>query len=202
MFTGIIQHKGIVSAVHERSAVRRIIIASPIFSRVQEGDSVAIDGICSTVVDRKADFITVEYMQETVRRTTVGEWKMGKEVNIELSLRANSYMGGHFVQGHVDGVATASLVSYGRDTLLKVLVPDTIVQWCIPKGSIAVNGVSLTIADVQGEEVVIALIPYTLSHTTLGSLCTGERVNIEADIIAKTVVHYLHSYVKTVSNPS
>ena len=96
MFTGIIQHKGIVSAVHERSAVRRIIIASPIFSRVQEGDSVAIDGICSTVVDRKADFITVEYMQETVRRTTVGEWKMGKEVNIELSLRANSYMGGSF----------------------------------------------------------------------------------------------------------
>lgn len=202
MFTGIIQHKGIVSAVHERSAVRRIIIASPIFFRVQEGDSVAIDGICSTVVDRKADFITVEYMQETVRRTTVGEWKMGKEVNIELSLRANSYMGGHFVQGHVDGVGTAFLVSYGRDTLLKVLVPDTIVQWCIPKGSIAVNGVSLTIADVQGEEVVIALIPYTLSHTTLGSLCTGERVNIEADIIAKTVVHYLHSYVKTVSNPS
>ena len=210
MFTGIIEQTGTLVSLTDRGGVRRITVEAPgIASRLREGDSLGISGVCLTALDVDPTYFHADLAQETLDRTSLGTLAPGSKVNLELPTAAGSPLGGHIVQGHVDGtgVLTAldpvippSSPNFNRETTdwtLKVRVPDNVRGWMVPKGSVAVEGISLTIADVQDDEISIAILPLTYWRTNLHTLDLGAPVNIEADVLVKLAAMQMQAAKKS-----
>ncbi len=198
MFTGIIEQTGTLVSLTDRGGVRRIIVEAPgIASRLREGDSLGVSGVCLTALDPDPTYFHADLAQETLDRTSLGSLAPGARVNLELPTAAGSPLGGHIVQGHVDGtgVMTAldpvipeSSPNFDRQTTdwtLKVRVPDNVRPWMVQKGSVAVEGISLTIAGFDADEITIAILPLTYWRTNLHALAVGAPMNIEADVLVK-----------------
>ena len=190
MFTGIVEDLGIVIA----QGGGRLVVRSPIVaSDGAIGDSVAIGGVCLTVVARDGDELAFDLSEETLERTTLGTLRPGATVNVERPATLASRLGGHLVQGHVDGVAEVTDVwPDGADGVrLSVRLPRDLLQYVVEKGSITLDGVSLTVAALDRDVIDIALIPHTLRVTTLGSAGAGDRLHVEVDVVAKYVARNL-----------
>ena len=198
MFTGIIEQTGTLVSLTDRGGVRRITVEAPgIASRLREGDSLAVSGVCLTALDVDPTLFHADLAQETLDRTSLGSLKTGAKVNLELPTAAGSPLGGHIVQGHVDGtgiltaldpVIPASSPDFDRETTdwtLKVRVPENIRHWMVHKGSVAIEGISLTIAAVEGDSISVAILPLTYWRTNLHALAVGTPVNLEADVLVK-----------------
>jgi riboflavin synthase len=210
MFTGIIEQTGTLVSLTDRGGVRRITVEAPgIAGRLREGDSLAVSGVCLTALDVDPKLFYADLAQETIDRTSLGSLKPGAKVNLELPTAAGSPLGGHIVQGHVDGtgvlialdpVIPASSPDFNRETTdwtLKVRVPDSIRHWMVPKGSVAVEGISLTIAAVDGDTISIAILPLTYWRTNLHSLQPGTSLNVEADVLVKLAWQQMQTTQKT-----
>ncbi len=189
MFTGIVRERGRVAALDGGDAgVRLRIVAPETAATVALGDSVAIGGVCLTVVAVVDDELSFDAVPETLGRTALGRLKAGDDVNVEPALRAGDPLGGHVVQGHVDGVGSVrSIEPEGEGRRIWIDAAPDIVRYCVEKGSITVDGVSLTVAGLDGAGFAVALIPHTLTVTTLGALAAGDPVNLEVDVLAKYV---------------
>jgi riboflavin synthase alpha subunit len=186
VFTGIVREKGRVASIDGGEGGVRLVVEAGTTASV--GDSVAIGGVCLTVVEARDGTLAFEAVPETLARTSLGRLRAGSEVNVEPALRAGDPLGGHIVQGHVDGVGTVrSLEPEGEGRRLWVDAPAEALRYCVEKGSIAVEGASLTVAALDDAGFAVALIPHTLSATTLGALEPGDAVNLEVDVLAKYV---------------
>lgn len=193
MFTGLIEELGRIEAIEPAGGGKRLVIAAEVIpAGLAAGDSVAVNGVCLTVVACGAAGFTAEAVSETLARSTLGSLHSGENVNLERALLATGRFGGHFVQGHVDGVGEV-IALQPRDPgyWLQVKVPDALLPLMVEKGSVAIDGVSLTIAAVEGERISVALIPHSARQTTLGLKGRGDLVNIESDIIGKYVKRLL-----------
>jgi len=187
MFTGLIEEIGIIQSVSDSSAGREIEIKSS-FEDLDEGESIAVNGACLTVIGQRDGSFTVAAVTTTLGRTAIGEWKKGQRVNLERALRADERLGGHIVQGHVDSVGTVVAVQRDGDALLiDIDVPNGFAELMVPLGSVAIDGVSLTVNALTGDRLQVSLIEYTLNRSTLGDLEPRARVHIETDIIGKYV---------------
>src|SRR6185437_11130750 len=185
MFTGIVRERGRVAGIDGGEAGVRLRIAAPLTAPgVALGDSVSIGGVCLTVVAVDGDELAFDAVPETLGRTALGGLAAGDEVNVEPALRAGEPLGGHIVQGHVDGVGS---LRGNADGLTWFDAPDDVLRYCVEKGSISVDGTSLTVAALDGAGFAVALVPHTLEATTLGMLEPGDAVNLEADVIGKYV---------------
>jgi riboflavin synthase len=185
MFTGIVRERGRVVG---RNGSDLLVEAPETAAGTHTGDSIALDGVCLTATDVSDGRIAFHAVAETLRRSTLATLEPGAEVNVEPALRAGEPLGGHYVQGHVDGVGRVTAVTpEGDGVRLRLAVPPELLRYCVEKGSIAVQGVSLTIAALSGDGVEIALVPHTLAATTLASLRPGVEVNLEVDVLAKYV---------------
>ncbi|MEX1125564.1 MAG: riboflavin synthase [Acidimicrobiia bacterium] len=192
MFTGIVAHKGSVVDVEDDTGVRRLTIEAGALADLTVGDSIAVNGVCLTAVAVQDSRIDVEVVHETLSRSSLGAVQPGDPVNLERPMTAGGRFDGHIVQGHVDGVGTVSkVVSDGDDRRLTIDVPSGLARFIAEKGSITVDGVSLTVSGVGSDEFEVALIPHTLEVTTLGLRKKGDPVNLEVDIIAKYVERLL-----------
>ena len=193
MFTGIVREVGRVEAVEERGESVRLVIRAPeTAAAAAVGDSVSLAGVCLTAVEVADGTVAFDAVPETLRRSTLGRLETGGGVNVEPALRAGDPLGGHIVQGHVDDVGTvAALEREGDGARLEIGAAESIVRYCVEKGSITVDGVSLTVAGVDGATFSIALVPHTLAATTLGRLQPGAPVNLEVDVLAKYVERLL-----------
>lgn len=187
MFTGIVDAVGRLAAVALNNGVELRVRAS--YKGVKKGESIAVNGACLTVERVVKGGFTVHAVATTLGRTLIGEWKKGRAVNLERALRATDRLGGHFVQGHVDGVGTVDKVASKGDALLvDVRVPAEVAETTILHGAITVDGVSLTVNAIPRTGVVqVSLVPFTRAHTTLGKLGSGDRVHVEADVLGKYV---------------
>jgi riboflavin synthase len=185
MFTGIVRELGIVAAFDGS----RLMVAAPeTAATAGVGDSVSVAGVCLTVVEVQDDRLAFDVVAETLARTALGGLEPGRALNLEPSLRVGDRLGGHVVQGHVDAVGRVRSVTPEEDSRrLWIDAPEGVLAYCIEKGSIAVDGVSLTIAAYDDDGFEVALIPHTLAVTTLGRLQTGDEVNLEADVLGKVV---------------
>jgi len=189
MFTGLIEEVGEVRC---RDGSRLVVGARTILGDATDGCSIAVNGVCLTVVDRGPDCVGFDLGPETLARTALGDIGIGRRVNLERPLRLGALVGGHLVQGHVDGVGTvAALTRHGETARLRLHYPAELAALLIPQGSVAVDGVSLTVAALDRLAFEIMLIPHTLGQTTLGRLRAGERVNLEMDMIGKYVQRFL-----------
>lgn len=198
MFTGIIEQTGTLIGLEARGGVRRITVEAPgLANRLREGDSLGISGVCLTALDLDPTLFHADLAQETLDRTSLGSLMPGAQVNLELPTAAGSPLGGHVVQGHVDGcgelvslepVISQSDPRFDRETTdwtLKVRVPAHVRQWMVPKGSVALEGISLTIADFDGQIVTVAILPLTYWRTNLHTLKPGSPINVEGDVVVK-----------------
>lgn len=191
MFTGLIEEVG---AVSRRSGMDLAIMAELVLDDLKLGDSIAIDGACLTVTAIKGDSFVVQVSPETLARTTLSQLRPGHAVNLERALAAGDRFGGHFVLGHVDGVGrVAAVKEQGEFSLWRFQAPPEVACYLAPKGSMAVNGISLTIVEPAGDTFGVAVIPATLENTTLANKRPGDAVNLEADVIAKHVYHYVRN---------
>lgn len=188
MFTGLIEEIGTVRSL-TRGTVGRLVVASgKIAGEVAIGDSVAVNGACLTVTSISGGEIAFDAVPETLSRTTMGDLRPGDKVNLESSLRAGAPIGGHFVQGHVDGVGVVeSSRTLGESQVIRIGAPGEVLRYVVEKGSIAVDGISLTVASCDRSGLTIAVIPHTLKATTLDAKRAGDKVNLEADILGKYV---------------
>jgi riboflavin synthase alpha subunit len=195
MFTGIVHEIGSVLAVDGDEAGIRLTVAAPQTAQLIEvGGSVAINGVCLTAETVAPDQLTFHAVPETLSRSTVGDLSLGVAVNVEPALRAGDPMGGHIVQGHVDEIGTVqSIAAEGEGLRVIVEASAETLRYCVKKGSITVEGVSLTVAELRDDAFGLALIPYTLAETTLGDLVPGQRVNLEVDVLAKYAERLLAS---------
>ena len=194
MFTGLVADLGTVAEVHSTTDGVRLAIESPLTSELAEGDSVAVNGVCLTAVGLRGDRFGADVMHETLRRSSLAEVQAGTKVNLELSLQANGRLGGHIVQGHVDGVGAISETrDDGFARVVTIAADPDLLRYVVEKGSIAVDGVSLTVARVDDHSFDVSLIPETLERTTLGAATNGAPVNLEVDILAKYVEKLLPS---------
>jgi riboflavin synthase len=196
MFTGIVRELGRVAAIDGANAGVRLRIAAPqtATSGVALGDSVAIGGVCLTVVAIDGSDLSFDAVPETMTRTALGRLAAGDDVNVEPALRAGEPLGGHVMQGHVDGTGTVrSVEPEGDGRRIWIDAADDMLRYCVEKGSVAVDGVSLTVAELDDAGFAVALIPHTLAVTTLGGLASGDTVNLEVDVLAKYVERLLPS---------
>ncbi len=198
MFTGIIEQTGTLISLESRGGVRRITVEAPgIAGRLREGDSLAVSGVCLTALDVDPTLFHADLAQETLDRTSLGSLRPGSKVNLELPTAAGSPLGGHVVQGHVDGTGVLTALQpvndpaspgFDRQTTdwtLKVKVPENTRKWMVHKGSVTIEGISLTIAAFDGDEVTVAILPLTYWRTNLHTLAAGDPVNVEADVLVK-----------------
>lgn len=200
MFTGLIEAIGDVLTVERNPDVCRLAIrALPVARDLVIGSSIAVNGVCLTVVEINDDRFRVDVGPETLRRTTLGELIAGDRVNVERPLRLDTRLGGHLVQGHVDGVGMIMrVVPEGETRWMEITLPGHLRGYVVDKGSIAVDGISLTVAVITAEGFAVSLIPHTLAVTTLGTRRTGDAVNIEADLLAKYVERFVVAHLETV----
>jgi riboflavin synthase len=189
MFTGIVREVGTVAAF---DGSRLVLAAAETATSADVGDSVSVAGVCLTVVEKSAGSLGFDVVPETLARTALGRLQATDVVNLEPSLRVGDPLGGHVVQGHVDAVGNVrSLAAEGESRRIWLDAPENVVRYCLEKGSIAVDGVSLTVAALDDDGVEVALIPHTLAATTLGRLEPGDEVNLEVDVLAKVVERLL-----------
>jgi riboflavin synthase len=189
MFTGIVRELGTVEAVEQGQGAVRIDVRAPdTAGRTAVGDSVSVNGVCLTAVDVGDGVIGFDAVPETLRRSSLGRLEPGASVNVEPALRAGEPLGGHIVQGHVDGVGRVRRVD---DEGLEIEAPEELLRYCVEKGSITVEGVSLTIATLGEQSFGVALIPHTREVTTLGAAAEGDELNLEVDVVAKHVERLL-----------
>jgi len=194
MFTGIVEEVGRIRRVEPVHAGRRLEIeAERVLEGLRHGDSIAVDGVCQTVVDLDDTGFAVVAVAPTLAVTTLGSFAAGRRVNLERALALGDRLGGHLVQGHVDGLGTVLAIDpKGEHVVLDIRMPDVVAEVSVLHGSICVNGVSLTIQELPTPDVArIALVPYTWDHTALRDLRPGDAVNLEGDMIGKFVVHHL-----------
>jgi len=209
MFTGIIEQTGTLISLVDRGGVRRITVEAPgIAARLHEGDSLGVSGVCLTALDVNPTYFHADLAQETLDRTSLGSLAAGAKVNLELPTAAGSPLGGHVVQGHVDGTGTMVALDpvipetsphFDRETTdwtLKVRVPEEVRQWMVHKGSVAIEGISLTIAGFDGEVITIAILPLTYWRTNLHTLSVGAPVNVEADVLVKLAYQQMQKQKK------
>jgi riboflavin synthase len=188
MFTGLIADLGAVRSVERDSGGATFAISTRLAEELGEGDSVAVNGVCLTATVVDGDSFRAQAMEETLRRSSLGDLAAGSPVNLELALRADGRLGGHIVQGHVDATARiAGTREEGFARVIDVEADDKLARYLVEKGSVAVDGVSLTVSEVRDEGFSVSLIPETLQRTTLGGAKVGDRVNIEVDVLAKHV---------------
>jgi riboflavin synthase len=188
IFTGLVADLGAVADTAATRDGMRLAIESKLTRELSEGASVAVNGVCLTATGLCGDRFGADVMHETLRRSSLGELTPGARVNLELALRADDRLGGHFVQGHVDGVGVvADIDEDGFARLVRIEAGPDILRYVVEKGSIAVDGVSLTVAALDGGSFTVSLIPETLERTTLGSVQPGDAVNLEVDMLAKYV---------------
>ncbi|MDD7972650.1 riboflavin synthase [Roseinatronobacter alkalisoli] len=188
MFTGIITDIGIVTELEQQGDLRARIRTGYDTGGIDLGASIASDGVCLTVVALGPDWYDVQVSAETVAKTNLGDWRTGRRVNLERALKLGDELGGHIVSGHVDGLAqVVSLHVEGDSTRLRLRAPDDLAGFIAPKGSVALNGTSLTVNEVDGAEFGINLIPHTKQVTTWGDVVAGDRINLEIDTIARYV---------------
>ncbi len=196
MFTGLITDLGSVTALERSEEGARLRIGTRLASELELGDSVAVNGVCLTAIDIRDGGFAAEAMIETLRRSALDALEPGAQVNLELALRADGRLGGHVVQGHVDGTGVVSeLREEGIARVLRVDTDPDVARYLVEKGSVAVNGVSLTVSALHEEGFEISLIPETLRRTNLGSMTVGDRVNLEVDILAKHVERLMEARV-------
>lgn len=196
MFTGVINELGTVEAVEGSDEGARLRIRAELASELEAGDSVAVNGACLTATSAGTDAFEADVMHQTLSLTTLGDLDSDSRVNLELPLRAADRLGGHVVQGHVDGTATVVEVSEdGFAKRLRLELPDELLPYVVERGSVAIEGVSLTVAKLTGSALEVSLIPETLERTTLGSLVPGARVNVECDVLARYVRRQLEADV-------
>ncbi|MCZ6817221.1 MAG: riboflavin synthase [Planctomycetota bacterium] len=195
MFSGIVDAIGQVQAMETSSNGKTLVVrAEGYWTDVATGASIAIDGVCLTVTRVERNDARFDVITETLRRTTLGGLRTGGLVNLQKSLAVGDRVDGHFVQGHVDAIATIDRVERSAADYICWFVPDaSAMSYIIPKGGVSIDGVSLTVAEVRDDRFSVALIPTTLERTSLGNKGEGDRVNIETDILARTVVHHLQS---------
>lgn len=195
MFTGIIEELGHVSAIEPQGDAMRLTIEGPmVVSDVKRGDSIAVSGTCLTAIEFDQHSFTADVMQETLNKTALGSLKVGDPVNLERAMTAATRFGGHVVQGHVDGVGEI----IGREKSehwewLRVRIPVELMKYIVLKGSITIDGVSLTVNEVGNDHIGLSLIPETLALTTLGRKQAGDKVNVEADVMAKHIERLLEA---------
>lgn len=195
MFTGIVTHLGEIAAVRDIAGGRELVVASPLpLAEIALGASLAHDGICLTVTAIDGNRHTVQASAETLARTTLGSWLPGGRVNLERSLRLGDELGGHLVFGHVDAVGTiAALAPEGDCHRLEVVLPPPLAPLVAVKGSIALDGISLTVNEVGSDRFAVTIIPHTWHHTTLADRRPGDAVNLEADMLARYVARQLQT---------
>lgn len=187
MFTGLIEAVAKVTEVRQTPSGVELRIDGP-WTDLTEGESISVSGVCLTVLDRGSGWFTVAAMVMTISRTAIGDWMAGKRVNLERAMRADSRFGGHIVQGHVDGVGVVeSALRHGDTLLLDLTLPPGLAETLVLHGSVALDGVSLTVNSLEGDKLQVALIDYTLGHTALEDLSKGSRVHVETDVVGKYV---------------
>jgi riboflavin synthase len=188
LFTGLVADLGTVAEVHSTADGVRLAIESSLARELTEGASIAVNGVCLTAVGLCGERFGADVMHETLRRSSLGDVGEGARVNLELPLRAADRLGGHVVQGHVDGVGVVTGVRQeGFARVLTVEAPEEVLRYVVQKGSIALDGVSLTVAALEGSSFEVSLIPETLERTNLGGTSVGRTVNLEVDVVAKYV---------------
>jgi riboflavin synthase len=188
IFTGLVQSVGVIERETSSGDGVRLTVSTPLAAELKEGDSIAVNGVCLTASEVEGDSFTAEVMNETLLRTSLQAVGRGAPVNLELPLRPSDRLGGHMVQGHVDAVGT--VVSTSEDGFarrLEIEAPAELLRYVVPKGSIAVDGVSLTVAECGEQSFTVSLIPETLARTNLGEAQPGTQVNLEVDVLAKYV---------------
>jgi riboflavin synthase len=198
MFTGIIEELGSVEAIEDQGDAVRLSVRGPlVVSDAGDGDSIAVNGCCLTVASHDGEVFTADVMRETLDKTSLGAFRPGTRVNLERAVTAEKRLGGHIVQGHVDG--TAEILSRTPSEhweVVEVGLPGGMGRYLVDKGSITVDGVSLTVVTVTDDSFTVSLIPETLARTTLGIKQPGETVNLEVDVIAKHVEKFVSAYTK------
>lgn len=195
MFTGIIEQTGEVRSFTPRPGAARLVVGAPrIAERLRKGDSVAVSGVCLTALEMGPDWFAADLAAETIARTTLSRLDPGSAVNLELPTPAGAPLGGHVVQGHVDGVGTLTALDPvsgthdprdDSDWVLRIRIPQPLLRYVVEKGSIAVEGISLTVAAIESDEVRIAILPHTYRATNLHTLQPGMEVNLEVDVLGK-----------------
>jgi len=188
MFTGLVAGTGAVESLDRDGDGVRLRVRTELAGELAPGDSIAVNGVCLTALDPNGQGFSADVMEETLRRSSLGPLAKGDEVNLELPLRAGDRLGGHMVQGHVDGTGSVEAVSDdGFARVVRIGAPPALLRYVVDKGSIAVDGVSLTVSAVDGDGFEVSLIPETLERTTLGAAEPGRVVNLEVDVLAKYV---------------
>jgi riboflavin synthase len=188
MFTGLIEDVGRIESLESGAEGARVRIATCLVSEIVDGDSVAVDGVCLTATNVDTKSFATEAMNQTLRVTALGDLEAGRRVNLELAMKASERLGGHIVQGHADGVGeVVSLADDGFARRLRVRLGPELIRYVVEKGSIALNGVSLTVAGLGEDWAEVSLIPETLERTTLGEAEIGRKLNVECDVVAKYV---------------
>lgn len=196
MFTGLVEEVGCVEKLEQLTDAVRLTVHGPLVtSDAAPGDSIAVDGVCLTVVDKLPEGFTADVMQETLNRSRLGSYEVGSRVNLERALAAGARLGGHIVQGHVDGVGELlSRTPSEHWEVLRFALPADLARYVVEKGSIAINGTSLTVSAVGEDFLEVSLIPTTLADTTFGEMAVGEPVNLEVDVVAKYVEKMVGGY--------
>lgn len=196
MFTGLIEEVGRVEARTPLDGGARFRLAASLSGELEVGESVALDGACLTVVEARGEAFSVEATRVTLGRTTLGSWEPGRRVNLERALRVGDRLGGHLVQGHVDAVGRVEAVEPEEEVVrLRVRLPEEVARVTVARGSLAVDGVSLTVAGLEGDVAEIALIPHTWEHTAVNRLSAGSPVNLEGDLMGKYVERLAGPYL-------
>ncbi len=194
MFTGIIRKVSKVYNVYRVKGSLFVEIEIPKGWRIKIGESISVNGVCSTVKSLSKGVFVVEYMPETIKKTTVGDYRKGAEVNLERSLRVGDLMDGHIIQGHVDYVGKIiEIKKVKQSVVMKIRVPEEFIKFLAPKGSVSIDGISLTIVDQKKDWFSVSLVCYTLENTNLKKMKAGKKVNIEVDTLAKYIFNILKS---------
>jgi riboflavin synthase len=202
VFTGLIADVGRVRSHAQDERGARLVIDTALGGELQEGDSIAVGGVCLTAIAVTGEGFTAEAMHETLSRSALGRLREGSPVNLELALRAQDRLGGHVVQGHVDGIGTVSDVRPdGFSRVVSVAADPALLRYLVHKGSVAVDGVSLTVSRLGERDFAVSLIPETLQRTTLGALAVGDIVNLEVDVLAKHVERLLAGQLPSPAEP-
>jgi riboflavin synthase len=196
MFTGLIEDTGTIESLQRGEDGARVRIATRLAAEIAEGESVSVNGVCLTATGVDADGFETEAMNQTLNVTALGDLNPGDSVNLELAMKASDRLGGHIVQGHADGVGTvASIGEDGFARRLRVNLGPELSRYVVEKGSIGLDGVSLTVADLGDSWAEVSLIPETLERTTLGAAAVGDRLNVECDVVAKYVERLMRPFV-------